>query len=140
MLGGRQFSTGHVGAAEVAVIRSGWGKAHAAGATSGAIQRFRPQIVVMAGSAGGLDPMHIRSGDVIISRGTFQYDVGQLSKGTLQIWRPQTPLEQPFPHDNLRSPEQLIRLAVTAADGASFPEWKLPAGCTCMKDGRRTPA
>jgi adenosylhomocysteine nucleosidase len=140
VLGGRQFATGQVGAAAVAVIRAGWGKAHAAGATSGAIQRFRPQLVVMAGSAAGVDPTHIRSGDVVISRGTFQYDVGQLSHGTLQIWRPQTPLEHPYPHENFLSPDHLVRLAVTAAHGASFPQWTLPAGCTCLKDGRRTPA
>ena len=126
VLGGRQCTTGQVGAAAVAVIRSGWGKAHAAGATSGAIERFRAQLVVMAGSAAGLDPTHIRSGDVVISQGTFQYDVGQKSHGTIQIWRPRTPLEQPFPHDNFRSADHLIRLAVTAAHGASFPEWTLP--------------
>jgi adenosylhomocysteine nucleosidase len=71
VLGGRQVTEGSMGSERIVVVRAGWGNAQAAGATSLAISRFAPKLVVMAGVAEGLDTDNVSSGDVVIGASTF---------------------------------------------------------------------
>jgi adenosylhomocysteine nucleosidase len=140
-LAGRAYAAGTVGGVEVVAIRAGWGKAHAAGATAAAIERFRPTMVVMAGIAGGIDPARADSGDVVVSSDTFQHDLGMRKPGGgFDRWSPETPLEKPYPAPRFASPPALVAVAAAAARGVAWVPWLLPRGCTCEADGRRKPA
>jgi adenosylhomocysteine nucleosidase len=139
VLADRQVSVGEYAGSRVAVIRAGWGKAQAAGATALAIRLFSPKLVIMAGVGGGVNTASITSGDVVIAQSTFQYDLGRLSQSQLEIWPPETPQEQPYPSPNFESPVQLVRRAVREARMAQFTSWKLPIACSCDKDGTLKP-
>jgi adenosylhomocysteine nucleosidase len=141
MIGGRAFTTGRIDGAEVVAIRAGWGKAHAAGATALGIERFRPDLVVMAGISGGLDPERATSGDVVVGADTFQHDLGlRKPDGDLELWPAQTPLEKPYPGPRFTSPPELVAAAAAAARQVAFRPWMLPPGCACENDGRRKPS
>ena len=141
MLGGRAYSLGQVGDVEVVAVRAGWGKAHAAGATALAIERFHPSLVVMAGISGGLDEERASSGDVVVGEATFQHDLGlRGAGGDFVPWPPQTPLEQPYPAPRFESPPKLVAAAALAASETAFSPWILPKGCACSSDGRRKPS
>jgi adenosylhomocysteine nucleosidase len=141
MLGGRAYSVGQVGDVSVIAIRAGWGKAHAAGATALAIERFHPSLVVMAGISGGLDPQRATSGDVVVGEATFQHDLGLRGPGgDFAPWPPQTPLEKPYPAPRFESPPKLVAAAALGASETVFSPWMLPKGCTCQSDGRREPS
>jgi adenosylhomocysteine nucleosidase len=137
-LAGRSYTLGRAGGAEVVVVRSGWGKAHAAGATAAAIDRFHPSLVLMAGISGGLDPERASSGDVVVGSATFQHDLGlRTAAGDFVSWRPQTPLEEPYPAPHFESPSALVAAAAGAARDVAWSPWMLPPGCACESDGRR---
>lgn len=137
LLGGRQLSEGAMENTPVVVIRSGWGKAQAAGAASEAIEKYAPALVVMAGVAGGIDLNNVESGDVIIVSNTFQYDLGEFINGSVSTRNPETPMEGPLP-DLFASSSSQVTKAVEAAKMAHFVPWRLPPSCKCEKDGRRT--
>jgi len=140
-LGGRAYAAGTVDGVEVVAVRSGWGKAHAAGATAAAIERFRPTLVVMAGVGGGLDPEQANSGDVVVGSRTFQHDLGlRKPGGGFDRWPPETPLEKPYPEPQFASPPALVAAAAGAAREVAWTPWMLPRGCACESDGRRKPA
>jgi adenosylhomocysteine nucleosidase len=139
-LGGRQISVGQVDSARVVVIRTGWGKAHAAGATAEAIQRFSPAIVIMAGTAGSLDPQSVVSGDVVITQATFQYDLGRFDKKQLTVWPPENPVEQPYPNRHFLADESAMNRVINALSSIRFSPWTLRKGCACERDGRLKPA
>lgn len=82
--GGRSIAKGCLGNISIIAIRSGWGKIHAAGATSAAIQKYNPLLVFMAGVGGGIDSRFAASGDVVLATETFQYDLGKLPMGRLR--------------------------------------------------------
>jgi adenosylhomocysteine nucleosidase len=136
LLGGRQISVGHVDSARVVVIRTGWGKAHAAGATAEAIQRFSPRIVIMAGTAGSLDPQSVVSGDVVITEAAFQYDLGRFDKRQLTVWPPENPVEQRYPNRHFLADEGDLNKVIGALSGIEFAPWTLRKGCACGRDGR----
>jgi len=90
LLGGRQISIGNVDGAKVVVIRTGWGKAHAAGATAEAIARFSPRIVIMAGTAGSLDPQSVVSAMSSSQKRPFSTTWADSTSGSLPCGRPRT--------------------------------------------------
>ncbi len=138
MLGGRAYVLGRASGVEVVAVRAGWGKAHAAGATAAAIQRFHPSLVVMAGISGGLDQERASSGDVVVGSATFQHDLGlRRAGGDFVPWPPETPLERPYPATRFESPPLLVAAAASAAREVVWSPWMLPHGCACESDGRR---
>ncbi|HEV3111748.1 MAG TPA: 5'-methylthioadenosine/S-adenosylhomocysteine nucleosidase [Candidatus Binataceae bacterium] len=139
VLGGRQVSVGKIGSANVVLIRSGWGKAHAGGATAEAIARFSPRIVIMAGTAGSLDSHSVLTGDVIVTDATFQYDLGRLDGTKLVVWPPENPVEQPYPDRHFRADEDALNKVVNALNGIQFSPWTLRKGCSCERDGSLKP-
>jgi hypothetical protein len=70
-LSGRQVATGEYNGMRLAVIRAGWGKAQASGATALGVKAFAPRTVIMAGVGGGIDTSIVTSGDVVIVESTF---------------------------------------------------------------------
>jgi adenosylhomocysteine nucleosidase len=138
-LSGRQAVIGEYAGSHIAVIRTGWGKAQASGAAAVAIRFFKPRLVVMAGVGGGIDNSNISSGDVILVRSTFQYDLGKLSQSELEIWPPETPQEKPYPSPSFDSSITSFQIAAQAAQNAHFVAWTLPATCSCEKDGTLKP-
>jgi adenosylhomocysteine nucleosidase len=137
IVGGRQVTRGSVNRAYVVVIRSGWGKAHAAGATALGIERFHPKIVLMAGVGGGLDISSVRSGDVVIAEATFQHDLGKMTETGFEPWSPETPLETARPKAEF--PGAFVAVTRRAAAQTVFVPWKLPTGCECGRDGNVKP-
>ena len=149
LINGRQITRGHVGAADVVLVRTGWGKANAAASASFAIDRFQPSLVVMAGVAGGLGPMN--SGDVVVSGELFQHDVGKKmptrcdastpngAPCPFEIWPPETPTQEPFPKNAFVTNPLLSATAARAARAAAFTPWALPHPCECEQDGERKP-
>jgi adenosylhomocysteine nucleosidase len=133
--GGRQWAIGRFGHERFAVVRAGWGKAHAAAATSAGIERYSPSIVVMAGVGGGISPRHVSSGDIVIAKSTFQHDLGQVRAGSLETWSPQTPLEKPYSGEFFQGDERLAKQSLTALQTLRLSPWKLKAGCQCEPDG-----
>ena len=139
VIGGRQVAIGKMGAANVVLIRSGWGKAHAGGATAEAIARFSPRIVIMAGTAGSLDSRSVLTGDVVVTDATFQYDLGRLDGTKLIVWPPENPLEQPYPDRHFRADESALNKVINSLRGMEFSPWILRKGCACERDGRLKP-
>ena len=139
LLGGRQICVGKVGPANVVVIRTGWGKAHAAGATAEAIERFSPSVVIMAGTAGSLDPQSVVSGDVVITQAAFQYDLGRFDNKRLTEWPPENPVQRPYPNRHFLADEDCVNKAIDALSEIQFAPWTLRKGCTCEMDGSVKP-
>jgi adenosylhomocysteine nucleosidase len=139
VIGGRQIAIGTVGGAEVVLIRSGWGKAHAGGATAEAIARFAPRVVIMAGTAGSIDAKSVVSGDVVVTDATFQYDLGRLGGTNLVVWPPEDPLEQPYPNRHFLADEKIMNEVVNSLHGIQLAPWTLRKGCACERDGSLKP-
>jgi nucleoside phosphorylase len=138
------MARGRVGAADVVLVRTGWGKANAASSTAVALERVRPALVVMVGVAGGFAPME--SGDVVVSGETYQHDLGKKLPSTcdpaagaipcpFEVWRPQTPTETDYPPGAFVTRSDLSAVAARAARSATFTPWQLPAACQCAMDG-----
>jgi nucleoside phosphorylase len=89
--------------------------------------------------AGGLNPALLASGDVVVSPGTFQHDLGEISGGKVKIWAPETPLGRPYSSDMFLTPPYLVQAALRAIKDVAFTPWKLPASCVCENDGRPKP-
>jgi nucleoside phosphorylase len=134
VIGGRQVSVGKMDSAKVVLIRSGWGKAHAGGATAEAIARFSPRIVIMAGTAGSLDSQSVVTGDVVVTDATFQYDLGRLDGKKLVVWPPENPVEQPYPDKHFLADESVLNRVFNALNGVRFSPWTLRKGCTCERE------
>ena len=139
ILAAREVSDGSYDGGRVVVIRSGWGKAQAAGAAAMAIRAFAPRMVVMAGVAGGIDAASVNSGDVVVVQRAFQYDLGQLSHGQVEMWPAETPRETPYPSPEFESAEDLVGAALAAGGRVQFDPWKLPPSCACERDGKPKP-
>ncbi|HEY2104468.1 MAG TPA: 5'-methylthioadenosine/S-adenosylhomocysteine nucleosidase [Candidatus Binataceae bacterium] len=139
VIGGRQVCVGKIGSAKVVLIRSGWGKAHAGGATAEAIARFSPSIVIMAGTAGSLDSKSVVTGDVVVTDATFQYDLGRLDGTKLVVWPPENPVEQPYPDRHFRADQSALNKVINALSGIKFSPWTLRRGCSCERDGSLKP-
>ncbi len=129
--GERQGAVGSSGSLDVFVIRTGWGKSHAAGATALGIARFHAQLVIMAGVGGGLDAARVESGDVVIVEKAFQHDLGKYgANGKFQRWSPESPTETAWELDN-PSDAGLVRLAASTATKVPHSQW-------CLDDSNAT--
>ena len=93
------------GAADVTLLRGGVGKVSAAMGAQYAVDRFRPDYLLMTGIAGGLD-RRLALGDVVVSRDCVQHDLDVTALGF--------PLGQvPFSeHRFLAADPRLVELAL----------------------------
>jgi adenosylhomocysteine nucleosidase len=126
---GRSAVGGRAGNTEVIVVRSGWGKAHAAAATAEGIERYHPQLVLLAGIAGALEGRGLEPGDVVVAGKAFDRDVGKLSERGFEPWSIESPAEENWPAEFAADAAATNRIA-RAALGAQFVPWKYaPDAC-----------
>ena len=88
-----KFYTGTLNGVDVVLLQSGIGKVAAAVGTSILLERFKPEVVINTGSAGGFDPS-LNLGDVVISSAVayhdadvtaFGYAMGQMAQQPAQF-------------------------------------------------------
>ncbi|MGE8206157.1 5'-methylthioadenosine/S-adenosylhomocysteine nucleosidase [Heyndrickxia sp. NPDC080065] len=73
-IAGYEFSTGKMNHSEVILLRSGIGKVNAAMSTSILLHKYKPDVVINTGSAGGFNPA-LKVGDLVISTEVRHHDV-----------------------------------------------------------------
>lgn len=69
-----EYTTGQIGHTEVILLKSGIGKVNAAMATAILLEKYKPDVVINTGSAGGYNPI-LRIGDVVVSTEVRHHDV-----------------------------------------------------------------
>jgi len=107
-IGGFDFYTGKIEGKDVTILRCGIGKVNAAVGCALLIQKFKPDLVINTGSAGGINPA-LKVGDAIISTGLIYHDVDVTAFNYAPGQLPKQP--QIFPVD-----EKLVKLAEDAVD------------------------
>jgi adenosylhomocysteine nucleosidase len=106
--GAFEFIAGELEGKEAVLLRCGIGKVNAAVGCALLISRFKPELVINTGSAGGIDPS-LSFGDVIISDGLLYHDVDV----TAFNYEPgQLPGQPPV----FSVPEELVKRAEKAVD------------------------
>lgn len=147
VLGERQSIEGNVGSLHIDVLRSGWGKAHAAGATALGIERFHPTLVMLAGVGGGLSDQ-VASGDTVVAAASFQHDLGTAhADGGFERFVPESPTEQPWPliaPTDARWSEAIAAAVAPQLSGAwcetdAGVSTVFDAGCGGLRIGRDVP-
>lgn len=108
MIGGSEFTIGHLHGVETVLLRSGIGKVNAAMTTAVLIHEFKPDVLINTGSAGGLSP-ELKVGDVVISTEVRHHDVDVTAFGYEYGQVPQLPAA--FTAD-----ENLISIAYKASE------------------------
>ncbi|MEI5905749.1 5'-methylthioadenosine/S-adenosylhomocysteine nucleosidase [Bacillus spongiae] len=71
---GCEFTTGRMKGKEVVLLRSGIGKVNAAMSTAILLEKYKPDMIINTGSAGGFDPS-LNVGDIVISTEVRHHDV-----------------------------------------------------------------
>jgi adenosylhomocysteine nucleosidase len=107
VVAGYEFTAGKMENAEVVLLKSGIGKVNAAMSTTILLEKFRPDVVINTGSAGGFHP-DLNVGDVVISSEVRHHDVDVTAFGYEYGQVPQLPAA--FTAD-----EKLVQIAETAA-------------------------
>ncbi|SFP16994.1 5'-methylthioadenosine/S-adenosylhomocysteine nucleosidase [Salibacterium halotolerans] len=86
--GGTRFFSGNMYGADVVLIQSGIGKVNAAAATALVLEKYKPDMVINTGSAGGFNP-ELNVGDLVVSTEVryndvdatvFGYEYGQVPR------------------------------------------------------------
>lgn len=107
VIAGCEFTSGKMNGADVVLLRSGIGKVNAAMSTTILLEKFKPEVVINTGSAGGFHP-DLNVGDVVISTEVRHHDVDVTAFGYEYGQVPQLPAA-------FQADEKLVHLAVTAA-------------------------
>jgi adenosylhomocysteine nucleosidase len=107
VVAGYEFTAGKMDNAEVVLLKSGIGKVNAAMSTTILLEKFKPDVVINTGSAGGFHP-DLNVGDVVISSEVRHHDVDVTAFGYEYGQVPQLPAA--FSAD-----EKLVQIAETAA-------------------------
>lgn len=127
-----EFITGNISGHEIILLKSGIGKVNAALATTIAIERFQPEVLINTGSAGGLNP-NLSVGDIVISTEVRYHDVDATVFGYEYGQVPQMP--PAFIAD-----EKLVDLAFRCAQeisGVQTVKGLIATGDSFMSDPRR---
>jgi adenosylhomocysteine nucleosidase len=103
----------------VVLLRCGVGKVNAAVGCALLIDRYKPDLVINTGSAGGIDP-GLSFGDAVIAEGLIYHDVDVTAFGYAPGQLPGMPLV-------FQTPEDLIRRGEAAVDSLK-QEGLLPVG------------
>jgi adenosylhomocysteine nucleosidase len=107
VVAGYEFTTGKMDNADVVLLRSGIGKVNAAMSTTILLEKFKPDVVINTGSAGGFNP-DLNVGDIVISTEVRHHDVDVTVFGYEYGQVPQLPAA--FTAD-----EKLVQIADVAA-------------------------
>jgi adenosylhomocysteine nucleosidase len=118
-VGGFEFFSGILEGKPVVLLRCGIGKVQSAVGCTLLIDRYKPDIVINTGSAGGVDP-GLTFGDAVISEGLVYHDVDVTAFGYACGQLPGMPAV-------FAVPEDLIKAAESAVDELKG-EGILPAG------------
>lgn len=127
-----EFTVGRIEDKQVILLKSGIGKVNAAMSTSILLERFKPDIVINTGSAGGYHP-DLNIGDLVISTEVRHHDVDATIFGYEYGQVPQMPpafMADPF----------LVEKAARAAekiDGIQTVEGLIATGDSFMNDPSR---
>ena len=74
VIAGCEYNAGTLEDKEVILLKSGIGKVNAAMSTTILLEKFKPELIINTGSAGGYDPS-LQVGDVVISTEVVHHDV-----------------------------------------------------------------
>ncbi|WP_040228886.1 5'-methylthioadenosine/S-adenosylhomocysteine nucleosidase [Bhargavaea cecembensis] len=133
--GNSEFTEGRLAGREAILLKSGIGKVNAAMSTAVLLDRFKPDVVINTGSAGGFHHGH-EVGTVVISTEVRHHDVDATAFGYEPGQVPQLPAA--FPAD-----PELIRIAgeaVTDIGEHPFAEGLIVTGDVFMSDPARVEA
>ncbi|MEM7682819.1 MAG: 5'-methylthioadenosine/S-adenosylhomocysteine nucleosidase [Planctomycetota bacterium] len=89
-LAARRSAKGQIGSVAVVLVQSGAGKVNAASGVAYALIEHRPDVVLIAGAAGGIDP-DLASGTIVVVERTAQHDHGSVRDTGLYAWGPKHP-------------------------------------------------
>lgn len=127
-----EFTVGQIEDKQVILLKSGIGKVNAAMSTSILLERFKPDIVINTGSAGGYHP-DLNVGDLIISTEVRHHDVDATIFGYEYGQVPQMP-------PAFKADPFLVEKAVTAAEkleGIQTAKGLIATGDSFMNDPER---
>lgn len=131
-LAGSEFYQGKIDSLEVVLLKSGIGKVNAALGTALLIEKFKPDVIINTGSAGGFH-RDLNVGDVVISTEVRHHDVDVTIFGYEYGQVPRMPAYY--------SPDQrLVNVAVKNAekiDGIQVAEGLIASGDSFMNDPER---
>ncbi|WP_075982386.1 5'-methylthioadenosine/S-adenosylhomocysteine nucleosidase [Bacillus massilinigeriensis] len=129
IIAGCEFTSGIMDGAEVILLRSGIGKVNAAMSTTILLEKFKPDVVVNTGSAGGYNP-ELNVGDIVISTEVRHHDVDVTIFGYEYGQVPQLPAA--FTADS-----KLVEIALECAkeiDGIQSVKGLIATGDSFMND------
>jgi adenosylhomocysteine nucleosidase len=106
--GGFEFIQGNLEGKQAVLLRCGIGKVNAAVGCALLIERYRPEVVINTGSAGGIDSGILSFGDAIISDGLVYHDADVTSSGYAPGQIPGMPGIFTVPEDLIRRAEQAV--------------------------------
>ncbi|MBS4176254.1 5'-methylthioadenosine/S-adenosylhomocysteine nucleosidase [Lederbergia citrea] len=89
-IGGCEFISGMIDNKETILLRSGIGKVNAAMSTAILMEKYKPDVVINTGSAGGYNP-NLKVGDLVISTEVRHHDVDVTAFGYEYGQVPQLP-------------------------------------------------
>jgi adenosylhomocysteine nucleosidase len=127
-----EFTSGRLKGADVVLLRSGIGKVNAAMSTAVLLHRYRPDIVINTGSAGGLNPA-LQVGDIVISTEVRHHDVDATVFGYEYGQVPQMPAAY-------QADRHLVETAARCADtlkGVQVVKGLIATGDSFMSDPER---
>lgn len=131
-LAGSEFYEGKIDSLEVILLKSGIGKVNAAMGTALMIEKFKPDVIINTGSAGGFH-RDLNVGDVVISTEVRHHDVDVTIFGYEYGQVPRMPA--------YFSPDQrLVSAAVKSAEkinGIQVAEGLIASGDSFMNDSER---
>ncbi|MDR0525561.1 MAG: 5'-methylthioadenosine/S-adenosylhomocysteine nucleosidase [Spirochaetaceae bacterium] len=107
VLGGFEFFAGKLGGKPAVLVRCGIGKVQAAMGCTLLIDRYKPDLVINTGSAGGVDPA-LSVGDAVISEGAVYHDVDVTAFGYAFGQVPGLPAIFPTPENLIAGAEQAV--------------------------------
>ncbi|ASA19591.1 5'-methylthioadenosine/adenosylhomocysteine nucleosidase [Paenibacillus donghaensis] len=106
---GATYWSGRWDGREVVLVRSGIGKVNAAMTTAVLLERFRVELIINTGAAGGLDP-ELAVGDVVMATEQVYSDVDATVFNYAYGQVPQMPQRYPVHPDGLALAQKLIDL------------------------------
>ena len=113
VIAGSHFFSGKLGSADAVVVMCGIGKVAAAICAQALIDRFRPDVLVNTGVAGGVAD-GLAQGDLVIATDAVQHDFDLslfgYAKGYMPVWGRDKDRPSPFPADEALA-EKLIAAA-----------------------------
>lgn len=106
-IGNCEFTTGKMQGKDVVLLKSGIGKVAAALSTAVLLEKYKPDVIINAGSAGGFSK-NLKVGDIVISSDVVHHDVDVTAFGYKFGQVPAMP-------ETFVADEKLVELAVEGA-------------------------